>query len=225
MSDCRLFFDRVCGQARSMHCAVGNTFNNLMRPARRKHAQFFYEDPNVRRAFLSCICWCTFCGSGRFVYADWTKGAGCRDEYGHMEQGMVPRQSLAWLLLWTGSIAEGGHGDSCDPEVEPRSCVPCRRFDQPERVRGALVTSVLACVSCASCSCFLVVWPGRLRLALCHFRSGASHVVFCRRTSAPCTSISSRAKGRHSVIRSHVMRRIGGDWHQGSESSRMPRYS
>lgn len=52
----RLFFDCVCGQARSMYRGHTNSFNNLMRPARRKHAQFFYEDPEVRRAFLSCIC-------------------------------------------------------------------------------------------------------------------------------------------------------------------------
>ena len=79
---------------------------------------------------------------------------------------MVPRHSLGWLLLWNESIAEGGHGGICDPEVEPRSCVPCRRLDRPADVRGALVTGVLARLSLLPALVFS--WSGPV---VCGWRS------------------------------------------------------
>ena len=52
----------------------------------------------------------------------------------------MPHQSLIWLLLWTKSIAQGGYGDICDPEVEPvLGYLVGESIDHAEHVRGALV--------------------------------------------------------------------------------------
>jgi hypothetical protein len=73
---------------------------------------------------------------------------------------------------------------------------------------------------CLACSTFDQFGLSRIKSAGCgaFLPSLSLEIVFCRRTSALCTSILSRAKGKNSKIRSHVIRRIGGDWHHGSKS-------